>query len=66
MDEDTLAEWVEGEVIMTSPASLQHQLIASFLSAVMGIYAQRRQLGVVTGPVSYTHLDVYKRQIRRL
>ncbi len=22
-DEDTLAEWVEGEVIMTSPASLQ-------------------------------------------
>ena len=50
VDEDTLAEWVEGEVIMTSPASLQHQLIASFLSAVMGIYAQRRQLGVVTGP----------------
>lgn len=50
-DEDTLAEWVEGEVIMTSPASLQHQLIAGFLSAVMGIYAQGRQLGVVvTGP----------------
>ena len=36
---------------MTSPASLQHQLIAGFLSAVMGIYAQGRQLGVVeTGP----------------
>lgn len=50
-DEDTLAEWVEGEVIMTSPASLQHQLISGFLSAVMGIYAQGRQLGVVvTGP----------------
>ncbi len=39
------------EVIMTSPASLQHQLIASFFSAVMGIYAQGYQLGVVvTGP----------------
>src|SRR5579884_3626560 len=24
-DEDTLAEWVDGEVIMTSPASLPHQ-----------------------------------------
>ena len=27
-DEDTLAEWVNGKVIMTSPASLRHQLIA--------------------------------------
>jgi hypothetical protein len=24
-DEDTLAEWVNGKVIMTSPASLRHQ-----------------------------------------
>jgi MFS family permease len=30
-DEDTLAEWVDGEVVMTSPASNRHQAITSFL-----------------------------------
>lgn len=46
-DEDTLAEWVDGEVIMTSPASRQHQTIADFLLKVMGTIAENRQLGVV-------------------
>jgi Uma2 family endonuclease len=30
-DEDTRAEWVDGEVIMPSPISVQHQRIANFL-----------------------------------
>ena len=30
-DEDTLAEWVDGQVIMTSPANRRHQDIAKFL-----------------------------------
>lgn len=46
-DEDTLAEWVNGEVIMTSPASTRHQLIADFLTNTTGIFAQRRGSGVV-------------------
>ncbi len=29
-DEDTLAEWVDGEVRMYSPASKRHQAIADF------------------------------------
>jgi hypothetical protein len=34
-DEDTLAEWVDGEVIMSSPASLLHQELVKFLTRVL-------------------------------
>ena len=47
LDEDTLAEWVDGEVIITSPASLQHQTINGFLSQVMGIYVEQHDLGKI-------------------
>ncbi len=46
-EEDTLAEWVDGEVVMTSPASKRHQMIASFLERVIGLYVERLNLGVV-------------------
>lgn len=44
-DEDTLAEWVNGEVVMTSPASYPHQDIADFLLSLMRVYVQLRNLG---------------------
>lgn len=47
LDEDTLAEWVDGEVIMTSPASLRHQTINRFLAQVMGIYVEQHDLGEI-------------------
>lgn len=46
-DEDTLAEWVNGEVIMTSPASLLHQKLAGFLVSIMNMYVMSRNLGIV-------------------
>jgi len=46
-DEDTWAEWVDGEVIMTSPASMQHQDIGSLLETVLRIYVETRELGKV-------------------
>lgn len=46
-DEDTLAEWVDGEVVMTSPASVRHQLIGDFLLKVLGTYVEGRDLGMV-------------------
>ena len=50
-DEDTLAEWVDGVVVMTSPASLRHQLIASFLTELLGTYARLHELGrVISAP----------------
>ena len=46
-DEDTLAEWVNGEVIMTSPASRRHQEIGGFLDRVIGIFVEQNALGVL-------------------
>lgn len=46
-DEDTWAEWVDGEVVMLSPASKQHQLIKKLLVAMLDAYVQRHDLGVV-------------------
>jgi Uma2 family endonuclease len=46
-DEDTWAEWVDGEVIVFSPAHRQHQEIADFLLSVLRLYVEARGLGVV-------------------
>lgn len=44
-DEDTLAEWVDGVVVKTSPASARHQDIANFLFALLSTFAQVHSLG---------------------
>ena len=46
-DEDTLAEWVDGEVVMYSPASSRHQDIVWFLGVVLGIYVETHGLGMI-------------------
>ena len=46
-NEDTLGEWVEGEVVMYSPASDRHQDLVRFLTTVLGIYVEVHRLGVV-------------------
>jgi Uma2 family endonuclease len=46
-DEDTLAEWVDGEVVMYSPASDEHQNLVGFLEALLRLYVEERDLGIV-------------------
>jgi len=46
-DEDTWAEWVDGEVIMLSPASSRHQHLSRFLTTVLGMFVEVRELGVI-------------------
>jgi Uma2 family endonuclease len=46
-DEDTLAEWVDGEVVMYSPASRQHQDLGGFLYEVLRAYVRFHRLGEV-------------------
>jgi Uma2 family endonuclease len=46
-DEDTRAEWVDGEVIVPSPANREHQDIAGFLFEVIGTFARMHQLGTM-------------------
>lgn len=48
-DEDTLAEWVDGEVVMTSPAGYRHQDISNFLVSVLRSFVEVHQLGKVLG-----------------
>ena len=50
-DEDTLAEWVNGDIVMISPASSSHQAIADFLLIVLKVYVEQRELGrVISAP----------------
>lgn len=44
-DEDTWAEWVDGEIVMVSPASRRHQSILSFLVKLLGLYVESQNLG---------------------
>lgn len=46
-DEDTWAEWVDGEVIMFSPASAGHQDIGGFLETALRVFAEVHDLGRV-------------------
>ena len=45
-EEDIQAEWVDGEVIIMSPASRKHQQIADFLSAILRIFSETKNLGL--------------------
>ncbi len=51
IDEDTPAEWVDGEVVYLTPARLEHQHIGGFLLALMRAFVEAHQLGqVVSSP----------------
>lgn len=46
-DEDTHAEWVNGDVIMTMPSSVRHQDIKLFLVTLLRQFVRAKKLGVV-------------------
>ncbi len=46
-DEDTWAEWEDGEVVTLSPANLRHQLIKTFLMHLFGLHVEQNDLGIV-------------------
>ena len=49
-DEDTLAEWIDGEVVMYSPASRRHQEIGLFLGQVIGLHVEYSGAGKILVP----------------
>jgi Uma2 family endonuclease len=50
-DEDTWAEWVDGEVILLMPPSTRHQRLVGFLSFVLRAFLAVHRLGeVLTAP----------------
>ena len=44
-DEDTRAEWVDGGVVIMSPASGPHQAVLHFLIKVLGLWIEAKDLG---------------------
>jgi len=58
LDEDTHAEWVDGAIIMMSPASDQHQDLSNFLVAVMRLYNEAHELGWVRSAPFLMQTDV--------
>ena len=47
LDEDTHAEWINGEVIFMTPISIEHQNLGRFLLSLISHFADLHQLGVV-------------------
>ncbi len=60
-DEDTLAEWVDGEVVMYSLAARRHQEVQKFLLGFLDGYVRIRELGVVLGAPFQMYLEPLKR-----
>jgi Uma2 family endonuclease len=46
-DEDTRAEWVDGQVIMMSPANVDHGRLLKWLLGVVGAFVEQKGLGEV-------------------
>lgn len=47
IDEDTPAEWVDGEIILMSPVNLDHQFLSGFVYELLIRFVRARGLGVV-------------------
>src|SRR5918996_2542235 len=56
VDEDTKAEFIDGVMIVHSPASMEHDNIGGFTRGLMSFYSDAKGLGVVLGPDSLIHL----------
>lgn len=59
--EDTRAEWVDGEVIVMSPASWIHARLTRFLMSLLGDFADLKKLGEVVGVEFSVRLNTKRR-----
>jgi len=61
--DEVRAEWVDGEVIVMSPASADHDDLVGWLLAVLRPFAERHNLGTVRGPELQVRLIPGRRRI---
>jgi Uma2 family endonuclease len=47
VDEDTHAEWVDGQIVLMAPASIDHQDISGLIFRLVASFVERHQLGRV-------------------
>jgi Uma2 family endonuclease len=50
-DEDTRAEWVDGDVVMMSPVNVEHGDLGDWLRGVLRAFVEDRDLGRILGDV---------------
>lgn len=62
-DEDTRAEWVDGEVIIMSPVSTDHGRLTWFILSLLNLYAQERDLGEALGPEVTVRINSKRRRL---
>lgn len=61
LDEDTFAEWVDGEIQMTSPVSNYHADLNGFLESLLRFFVEAKDLGVVRAAPFQMRLHELKR-----
>lgn len=61
-DEDTLAEWVDGRVILMSPPSDRHQDLSDFLTALLRHFVEAYDLGKVRSAAFQMKLEASGRE----
>ena len=47
VDEDTRAEWVDGQIVLMSPSNADHQLVIGFLYRLLAHFIETRELGLL-------------------
>ena len=61
-DDKTHAEWVDGEVIVMSPVSDLHGDLNSWLTSLVRLFIEQKDLGVVRGPEVQIRLASQRRR----
>ena len=59
--EKTRAEWVDGKVEMMSPVNSEHDMLVFWMRAVIQLYSEAHDLGIVRGPEFMTRLPKRRR-----
>ncbi|OIO92744.1 MAG: hypothetical protein AUJ92_13520 [Armatimonadetes bacterium CG2_30_59_28] len=62
-DEDVRAEWVGGSVAIMSPDSFEHADLGLDLAAVLRLFVQAKDLGVVVGPNFQIRISNSRRRV---
>lgn len=61
-DEDIKAEWIDGEVILMSPASTRHVDLVGFLNSILRMFVVKHDLGAVYGPELQIRFEALRRR----
>lgn len=61
-DDNTHAEWVDGEVIFMPPISGEHDELGGWLHILVRLFVERRSLGKVRGPEFMVRLPKQRRR----